>query len=65
MAEAAVADEKVEEEEEVVYEYCIDVVPSAVGFWTRLGFEEVEAVGEQAYMMSKGGDRPMVLRLRV
>ena len=59
------ADEKVEEEEEVVYEYCIDVVPSAVGFWARLGFEEVEAVGEQAYMMSKGGDRPMVLRLRV
>ena len=65
VAEASVADEKVEEEEEVVYEYCIDVVPSAVGFWTRLGFEEVEAVGEQAYMMSKGGDRPMVLRLRV
>ena len=45
------------------HEYRIDVVPSAVAFWVRLGFCEVEATGEQAYMMSKGGDRPMVKQL--
>ena len=45
------------------HEYRIDVVPSAVAFWVRLGFIEVEATGEQAYMMSKGGDRPMVKQL--
>ena len=43
--------------------YAIDSVPAAVGFWTRLGFEEVEATGEQAALMERGGDRPMVMVL--
>ena len=50
-------------DEDVGHEYRIDVVPSAVGFWTRLGFAEVEAKGEQAYLMTKGGDRPMSKRV--
>ena len=44
--------------------YCIDVVPTAVGFWTRLGFEEAEPTAEQLVFLKRGGDRPMVLRLR-
>ena len=40
----------------------LDVIPTAVTFWQRLGFVEVEAQGEQAYLMAKGGDRPMVKR---
>ena len=40
----------------------LDVIPTAVTFWQRLGFEEVPATGEQAYLMQKGGDRPMVKR---
>ena len=50
-------------EEEISFEYRIDAVPCAVGFWRRLGFEEVEASGEQLYFMRRGGDRPMVKRL--
>ena len=42
------------------YAYCIDVVPSAVGFWEKLGFVETKATGEQAYYLERGGDRPMV-----
>ena len=46
------------------FDYSIDVVPTAVSFWkTRFGFIEVEASGEQQYYMTKGGDRPMTLRL--
>ena len=44
-------------------EYRIDVVPSAVRFWRRLGFDEVEASGEQQFFMARGGDRPMAKRL--
>ena len=43
--------------------YRLDVVPSAMAFWARLGFVEVEATGEQAYYAERGGDRPMVLWL--
>ena len=44
-------------------EYRIDVVPSAVGFWAKLGFVEEEPDAEQEFYMDKGGDRPMSLRL--
>ena len=45
-------------------EYHIDVVPTAVGFWTQLGFVEVEPTDcEQELLMQKGGDRPMMRRL--
>ncbi len=39
--------------------YTIDVVPGALGFWAKLGFEEVAATGEQAELIPRGGDRPM------
>ena len=39
--------------------YTIDVVPAALGFWAKLGFEEVAATGEQAELIPRGGDRPM------
>ena len=45
------------------FAYRIDVVPSAVGFWERLGFEAEEPTGEQAYYAERGGDLPMVLFL--
>ena len=44
-------------------EYLIDVVPSAVGFWAKLGFVEEEPDAEQEFFMAKGGDRPMSLKL--
>ena len=44
-------------------EYRIDVVPSAVGFWAKLGFVEEEPDAEQEFYMDKGGDRPMSLKL--
>ena len=47
------------------YEYRIDVVPSAVGFWRKLGFHEIAATGEQAYYLEKGGDRPMVKSVEI
>ena len=34
-----------------------------MSFWSRLGFVEVEATGEQEYFAKHGGDRPMVSRL--
>jgi len=44
-------------------QYRIDVVPTAVGFWERLGFEAAEPSAEQSYWLKRGGDRPMVKRL--
>ena len=44
--------------------YRIDVVPAAVGFWKRLGFEEAEPSATQALYLEKGGDRPMMLALQ-
>ncbi len=42
--------------------YRIDVVPSAVPFWEKLGFEEAEpSSAEQKFFMKRGGDRPMAL----
>ena len=42
------------------FAYRIDVVPSAVGFWQKLGFELEEPTGEQAYYAERGGDLPML-----
>ena len=44
--------------------YRIDVIPTAIGFWTRLGFEESEPTAEQLLFLKRGGDRPMMLKLR-
>ena len=44
-------------------EYRINVVPTAVGFWERLGFVNAEPSAEQQVFLHRGGDRPMVLPL--
>lgn len=53
-------EEGAHEEPSPAFAYRIDVVPSAVGFWQKLGFELEEPTGEQAYYAERGGDLPMV-----
>ena len=42
------------------FAYRIDSLPSAVGFWKKLGFTEEQAKGEQLYWRDRGGDLPLV-----
>jgi GNAT superfamily N-acetyltransferase len=44
-------------------EYRIDVIPSALSFWSKLGFKEAVPDAEQAFFLSRGGDRPMTLSM--
>ena len=46
---------------QLVHDRDVNAIPDRASF--AAGFEEVEATGEQHYYLSRGGDRPMSLRL--